>query len=127
MADGIDIDLREVERLVVNMGRVSAQVVTAAAGVVAKGALNIKKDTRKNVSDHPSWKRLASTVNYDIKGLSATVGYDDRGQGELAGIYEFGSATHAPHPTLYPAAAREVLNFEKALGEVAAKVTEGLL
>lgn len=127
MADSIDFDMREVDRLVVNLGRVSAQVVTAAAGVVAKGALNIKNDTRKNVSDHPSWKRLASTVNYDIKGLSATVGYDDKGQGELAGIYEFGSATRAPHPTLYPAAAREVPGFQKALGEVAAKVTEALL
>lgn len=127
MADGIDFDMREVDRLVVNLGRVSAQVVAAAAGVVAKGALNIKNDTRKNVSDHPSWKRLASTVNYELTGLSATVGYDDQGQGELAGIYEFGSATRAPHPTLYPAAAREVPNFAKALGAVAAKVTEAIL
>lgn len=127
MADGIDFDMREVDRLVVNMGRVSARVVAAAAGVVAKGALNIKQETRENVSDHPSWKRLAGTVNYDVKGLSAVVGYDDQGQGELAGIYEFGSATHAPHPTLYPAAAKESPLFEKALGEVAAKVTEGLL
>ena len=123
MADSIDFDMREVDRLVVNLGRVSAQVVAAAAGVVAKGALNIKQDTRKNVSDHPSWKRLAGTVNYEQVGLSAVVGYDDQGQGELAGIYEFGSATRDPHPTLYPAAARELPRFEKALGEVAAKVT----
>jgi hypothetical protein len=127
MADNFSADFSEVERLVVNMGRVSAQVVTAAAGVVAKGALNIKNDTRKNVSDNPSWKRLASTVNYDIKGLSAVIGYDDNKQGELAGIYEFGSAHRAPHPTLYPAAAREVPNFEKALGAVAAKITQAIL
>jgi len=127
MADNFSADFSEVERLVVNMGRVSAQVVAAAAGVVAKGALNIKNDTRKNVSDNPSWKRLASTVNYDIKGLSAVIGYDDAGQGELAGIYEFGSAHRAPHPTLYPAAAREVPNFEKALGDVAAKITQAIL
>ena len=67
-------------------------------------------------------------MNYDMSGNAffseAVVGYDDVGQGELAGIYEFGSATRGPHPTLYPAAERELPRFEKALGDVAAKVTE---
>lgn len=127
MADSIDFDMREVERMVVNLGRVSAKVVAAAHGVVAKGALNIKTETRENISDHKSWKRLAQRVNYEQIGLFAVVGYDDAGQGELAGIYEFGSAHHAPHPTLYPAAARELPRFQKALGDVAAKITEATL
>lgn len=127
MADGIEFDMREVERLVVNMGKVSAKVVFAAHGVVAKGALNIKEDTIENLSPNRSWKHLKRAVNYEQVGLSAVVGYDDTKQGELAGIYEFGSAHHAPHPTLYPAAARELPRFEKALGEVAAKVTGSAL
>ena len=77
MADGIDIDTRELERLAVNIGRATAAGIAAAHAVVAKGALNIKTDTRKNVSDDPTWKRLAQTVNYEQVGLSATVGYDD--------------------------------------------------
>ena len=127
MADGIDADFRELERLAVNIGRASAATITAAHGVVAKGALNIKTDTRADISDHPSWKRLAQTVNYEQVGLSAVIGYDDQGQGELAGIYEFGSATRDPHPTLYPAAAREAPRFEAALAAVAVKVTEATL
>ena len=127
MADNFSADFSEVERLVVNMGRVSKEVVFAAHGVIAKGALNIKQDTIANLSENRSWKHLKRAVNYEQVGLSAVVGYDDTKQGELAGIYEFGSATHAPHPTLYPAAAREVPNFEKALGDVAAKITEAIL
>jgi hypothetical protein len=131
MADGIDIDTRELEALAASLGQVPAAVIGAARGVVKKGALNIKNDTRKNVSDHPSWKRLAHTVNFSVAGNAffseAIVGYDDVGQGELAGIYEFGSATRAPHPTLYPAAARELPRFEKALGAVVGKAVEDVL
>jgi hypothetical protein len=69
---------------------------------------------------------LAHTVNFDLRGsnavvASAVVGYDDAGQGELAGIAEFGSARHAPHPALMPAAKAEGPRFEKALLEVVAK------
>lgn len=127
MADGLDIDTRELEALAVNIGRASGAVIAAAHGVIAKGALNIKTDTRATLSDHPSWKRLAHTVNYEQVGLSAVVGYDDQGQGELAGIYEFGSATRDPHPTLFPAADREAPRFEAALAAVAVKVTEANL
>lgn len=105
----------DLRRLSADLGRASAQTATGARAVVAKGALNVKNDTRKNVSKHPSWKRLASTVNYDLLGLTATIGYEDRGQGELAGIYEFGSSRRGPHPTLVPALQREAPGFERAL------------
>jgi hypothetical protein len=126
-SDGIDADFSQVSILAVNIGRATAAGITAAQGVVAKGALNIKQDTRKNISDHPSWKRLEQTVNYEQVGLSAVVGYDDQGQGELAGIYEFGSASRAPHPTLFPAAARELPKFEQAMSEVTGRAIEGAL
>jgi hypothetical protein len=121
------MDFSEVEALSANIGRASARMVKEARGVVAKGALNIKEDTRKNVSDHPTWKRLEHTVNFDVVGLSAEVGYDDVGQGELAGIYEFGSARRSPNPTLYPAAEREAPRFEKAMLDAAAKMVEDAL
>lgn len=132
MADnGFTADFSEVERLVVTIARAEAAGVAAVRPVVAKGALNIKNDTRKNISHNPSWKHLASTVNYQMSGNAffseAIVGYDDVGQGELAGIYEFGSARRDPHPTLYPAAEREAPNFEKALALVIGKAVEGAL
>jgi len=124
MADSFDVDLSEFASLSVSLGRASAAMVAAERAVVAKALLNIKNDTRKGISTHPTWKRLASTVTYDVVGLSGEVGYEDRGQGELAGIAEFGSVRHAPHPALLPAAKGELPRFEKATADVVAKAFE---
>ena len=110
----MDLDLSEFKSLSASIGRASATLVAAERAVVAKALVNIKNDTRKGISTHPSWGRLASTVTYDQAGLTGVVGYEDRGQGELAGIAEFGSARHAPHPALLPAARNEAPRFEKA-------------
>lgn len=123
----VSADFSEVERLAADLGRASRSVVDEARKVVFKGAMNIKGAARDNVSTHPSWKRLASTINFDIFGLTADIGYDDRGQGNLAGIAEFGSARHAPHPALMPAARDEAPRFEKAILDVAAKALKDLL
>lgn len=123
----MSMDFSELQVLSAGLGRASSGLVREAHAVIAKGALNIKEDTRKTVSDHPTWKRIAQSVNYEQVGLSADVGYDDVGQGELAGIYEFGSARRAPHPTLYPAAERELPRFEQAMLDAAARLVEDAL
>lgn len=120
----MSIDTSELETLSANLGRASGAVVKGARGVVAKGALNIKNETREKVSTHPTWSRLAQTVTYEQVGLEAEVGYEDRGQGELAGIAELGSARHAPHPALIPAARDEAPKFEKAMGDLAVKALD---
>lgn len=122
MANGASIDASELKTLSANLGRASGAVVQESRAVIAKGALNIKNDTREHISDDPYWKRLAQKVNFEQVGLSAEIGYDDEGQGELAGIYEFGSVKRDPHPTLIPAFDREVSRFEKAMGDLAGKV-----
>lgn len=118
-------DFSEVERLSTSIETAGKALPKLARAAVAKGALNIKTDARKRVSGDPSWKHLAASINFDMSGnaafSSAEVGYDDVGQGELAGIAEFGSARHAPHPALIPAATDEVPRFEKAMTEIAAK------
>ena len=125
MANNVSIDASELQKLSVNLGRASAATVQESRAVIAKGALNIKTDTREHVSESPYWARLAQTVNYSMSGnaffSAAQVGYDDVGQGELAGIYEFGSVKRAPHPTLIPAFEREAPRFEKAMGDLVAK------
>ncbi|NUO35501.1 MAG: hypothetical protein HOQ27_10635 [Dermatophilaceae bacterium] len=117
----MDLDLSEFKALSASLGRASAAMVAAERAVVTKALVNIKKGTRANVSTDPTWKRLAHTVNFDQHGLTGIVGYDDRGQGELASIAEYGSARHAPHPALLPAARDELPRFEKATAEVVAK------
>lgn len=116
------IDTSELKSLSVNLGRASGAMVAEARAVIAKGSLNIKNDARDNVSDDPYWKRLAQKINYEQVGLSSEIGYDDEGQGELAGIYEFGSVKREPHPTLLPAFDREAPRFEKAIADLAGKV-----
>lgn len=108
-------DTSQVEEFAHDLGRVAGAVVPAVRPVLMKAAQNVKDDARAAVSGHPSWKRLAHTINYDMYGLEAEVGYDDQGQGEVAGIYEFGSARRSPHPTLIPAAERETPRFVEAL------------
>ena len=114
MADGFD----EVRALAHDIGRISGKVFPEVRAVVVKAAVNVKKDTRERISDHPTWRRLEHTVTFDMYGLAAEIGYEDRGQGELAGIHEFGSAKKAPHPALIPAANAEEPRFLKALGDV---------
>lgn len=118
----MDIDLSQFEELSASIGRASAAIVAAEALVVKKALTNIKEDTRDNISTHPTWAKLAPTVSFEQFGLTGVVGYEDRGQGELAGIAEFGSARHAPHPALMPAAAAEAPRFEKATLDAASKV-----
>lgn len=123
----MDVDLSEFKSLSAGLGRATAAMVAAERAVVAKALVNIKNETRAGISSHPTWKRLASTVSYDQAGLTGVVGYDDRGQGELAGIAEFGSARHAPHPALLPAARDEAPRFEKATADVAAGIIDAAL
>lgn len=124
-------DTSELQTLSASIASASSRLPAQARAGVAKGALNIKTETRESVSGHPTWKRLASTVNYDMEGNAfysqATIGYDDVGQGELAGIAEFGSARKSPHPALIPAFNHEAPRFEKAMGDLAAKAIEDAL
>jgi hypothetical protein len=125
------IDASELQALSASIASASKNLPREARAVVSKGALNVKNDARERVSDHPSWKRLANTINYDLTGnaffSAAEIGYDDVGQGELAGIAEFGSARKAPHPALMPAFAAEGPKFTKALADVGAKVLRDAL
>ena len=123
----MDVDLSGFKSLSASIGRASAALVAEERLVVTKALVNIKNDARANVSSHPTWKRLAYTINFDQNGLTGVVGYDDRGQGELASIAEYGSARHAPHPALLPAARDELPRFEKATLDALAKAIGGVL
>lgn len=121
------IDTSEIVKLSRSIEVAASRIAPEARAVVSRGALQVKTDARANVSNSPYWARIGQTLGYDMTGnafhSSATIGYADEGQGELAGIYEFGSVKRDPHPTLIPAYEREVPRFVKAMGDLAAKVT----
>ena len=118
-----DFDFSEVFDLAADLDRVPDELREQSAKVTKRALQNVKDETRATVSGHPTWKRIAHTVNYDMAGNArfseGEVGYDDEGQGELAGIYEFGSARRAPHPTLIPAAEAEAPRYMEHLGDLA--------
>lgn len=124
----MSIDDSELRALSASLGKVDGRLIPEARAVVVRAAVNIKTDARSRVSDHPTWKRLAQTITYGMAGNAhysqAEVGYEDRGQGELAGIAEFGSARHDPHPALIPSVKAEEPNFLAAMEAAVAKATK---
>lgn len=121
---------RDLQRLSYGLGVALARVPVEARGVIKKGAQNIKDDARGRVSQHPSWRHIASSISYDVQGNAfysrASIGYDRSGQGKLAGIYEFGSARRRPHPTLMPAFEAEKPRFVAEMDKAVKRALGGL-
>jgi hypothetical protein len=98
--------------------------------VVAKGLLNIKKETRARWSGLAHAPSLPSAVTYETKtsgtGASGEVGPDKaRRQGALGNLVEYGSVNNAPIPALNPAADAEEGPFAKALEDLGYDLLEG--
>lgn len=114
-----------------------AQILVEAAGrsrsevrkVVARGALNIKRDAQnatKGLAHAPAYPRA---ISYDTKELaqtiSAEIGPDkEKRQGALGSLIEFGSVNNPPRPHMIPAGEREQPKFEKALDDLARTALE---
>ena len=100
-----------------------------ARKVVARGALNVKRDAQHRVSRSPHFPRLARAITYDSHetptGGWAEIGPDvDRPQGNLGFIPEYGTPTTAPRPYMLPAGQAERPRFEKAMQDLAAETLE---
>lgn len=82
---------RELELAVVEMP-------VRAAAVVAKAAVNVKEEARRNaqVSSGKHAKDYPGTITYDLDagGLGAEIGPEKRGQGNLGHILEYGKVTY---------------------------------
>ena len=116
------MDFSEVNRLSADLGRAPKAVIAEAGRVLFKASMNIKDDVQQELSGHTYWSPLARAMDFELVGLKSEVGFKDQGQGELAGIAEFGSARHAPHPALVPASEAEADRFVQALADAAEKL-----
>lgn len=97
-----------------------------ARKVVAKGALNIKRDAQRRTSGLAHAPAYPRSITYDSHetptGGWAEIGPDKtRRQGALGNILEFGTVKNAPIPHMLPAAEAERPKFEKAMEDLAAK------
>jgi hypothetical protein len=100
-----------------------------ARKVVAKGAVNIKKEWRRRWSGYPHARALPYAVTYDLTSLgtavAAEIGPDKaKRQGALGNLLEYGSIHNAPIPGGAPALEAEQPRFVKALEDMAERLIE---
>lgn len=104
-------------------------VTPEARKVLAKGALNVKQDWRRQWSNIKHAPRLPYAIDYDITedkvALTAEIGPQDGpvNQGFLGPIIEYGGIHNAPNPGGQPALDREAPRLEAELE----KLSEELL
>lgn len=120
---GLD-ELRE------DLTKAHEEILDGARGVVAKGMLNIKKETKGRWSGLAHAPSLPRAVTYDTK-VSGTVASGEVGpdkarrQGALGNLIEYGSVNNAPIPALNPALDAEEPRFTKALEDLGGDLLEG--
>jgi hypothetical protein len=94
--------MSDLERLASDLMAEGLATVVGVRAVVAKGALNVKKDWRQRASGLDHAPRYPFAIGYDVEVLpglvQAVIGPDkDKTQGALGNLIEFGSAHNPPH------------------------------
>ncbi|MEV4521474.1 hypothetical protein AB0J77_14695 [Micromonospora tulbaghiae] len=104
-------------------------VVDEGRKVVARGAMNIKKDARRFASGIAHAPSYPYSIGYDTKvsgaTVSAEIGPDKaKRQGALGNILEYGTVNNAPYAHLGPALDIEGPRFVAAVEKLGADLLE---
>jgi hypothetical protein len=96
-----DFDFSELDKLAVDIGTASGEVVGNVVKAVKVTSHNVKKDWQEPLQGSSTLPALARAVSYDVTvratGVEGEVGFDkDKPQGPLGNISEFGSPTSPP-------------------------------
>ncbi len=123
------LDTTGLEPLLVVLDSAHADTPREAKRIVAKAAVNVKKDARKRASGLRHAPLYPRSIGYDevdtALGPAADVGPDkDRPQGALGNILEYGTTNNPPRPHMGPAVAAELPRMEKAAADLAARLLE---
>lgn len=124
----VRIDDEDVTQLARALGDAGAEISKDVEKVVARGALNIKRDASKRVTGLKHAPAYPRSISYETRRtplqFSAEIGPDkDRRQGALGNILEYGTVKNPPRPHMRPAADAELPRFERALQDAAVKLT----
>lgn len=114
---------------IVQLDRAQSQALPQAEMVLSKGALQIKTSAARRISGHAHSPAYPASIGYDLYHLPgsarARIGPDKgKRQGALGNILEYGTAKNAPLPHLGPSLTEEAPKFERALGDLGAKLLE---
>lgn len=126
----VEFDGSALKALTRDIERAAAIAPRAAGPVVAKAAVNIKKDARQRIGGLAHARRYPYSITFDDVAVHSTgaetrIGPDkDKPQGALGNLLEFGSRNNPPHPHLGPAAEAEAPRFLAAMQALAVKALE---
>ncbi|MGW1931881.1 hypothetical protein [Streptomyces sp. NPDC001919] len=120
-------DMSDVRRLEQHLARSIPRIRQASRGVVARGALNIKKDWRANAraTGRKHARHYPRSVSYTLTPfgrdiVSAEIGPEKSGpQGALGNLLEYGSVKNPPHNDGGRALAAELPRFEAQIALLA--------
>jgi hypothetical protein len=117
-------DSPDLERWMQDLVNAEARIVPAVKAIVARGALNVKRDAAERIDAQRSGeylKHYPRSISYDVEaipgGAAAEIGPDSsKLQGGMGPGVEYGSARHGPLPHLNPALDAEDVKFGEQLG-----------
>jgi hypothetical protein len=126
MSESVHLDSTGIGQLAEVLRKAPLLAVADAAAVVAKGALNIKRDAQRRVTGLKHAPAYPYSIGFDLKTTlaqtSAEIGPDkQKRQGALGNLIEYGSVNNPPRPHILPATEAEIPKFEKALEALAKK------
>lgn len=122
--------MSELADLADDLDRAAEKVLEESRKVIARGALNIKRDAAARVSGLAHAPYYPRAISYDtaVRGdtVHAEIGPDKgRPQGPLGNLLEYGSMHNAPIPHLAPALEVEAPRTADWLEQVAGDLLEG--
>jgi len=114
------LDVSGAKDLAATFSAAGRKVERGAPKVVAKGALNVKRQMQEELSGSPHFKSAAAAVSYDIDGAEAEIGPEiGRAGGSLAWIAAFGTGRTPAWWDFTKAARDEAPNLERFLADLA--------
>lgn len=128
---GIEFRAEDVRGLVSALEHAAGAAIGETRKVVAKGALNVKKDLQQRAANLRHAPAFPRSITYDMRATATTVwaeiGPDkSRPQGALGNLIYYGSVHNSPRPDLDMAVAAEQPRFEKAMEDLAIRATDHL-
>ena len=76
MVDDTSMDLSQLNRLAVELGRIPGRVVPQVREVVERGALNVKNRMVADAQGSRHFKQIARTIAYDESTRAGSVSFD---------------------------------------------------
>ena len=116
------VDSSEVSQLAADIAAGQRKTETEMRRVVFRGAMNVKRDWRSNVSATAGRRAraYAGSIGFDLDNGDVTATVEAKGGGSTFGaILEYGTATSPPHNDAKRALDKEQPNFVKAVEKVA--------